>query len=233
MPRNASSVYSLPAGNPVIPGTVIATTWANTTLTDIATALTNSLSTDGSTATVSLAGKLITGAVLDNPNVQNILSLTGGRIAFPAVQVPSVQANVLDDYEEGTWTPTLTFTTPGTLAIVYSSRTGQYTKIGQFVSVQFEVITSTYTPGTAAGSMLLSGIPFVPSLATTVAPGKLSWQGITKANYTEIGWDNFNASGTSQFIASGSGQLRSNVAVGNTTSGTQLTLYGNSAYTSA
>lgn len=47
MPRNGSGVYSLPAGNPVTPLTVIMTSWANPTLTDIGNELTNSLSRDG------------------------------------------------------------------------------------------------------------------------------------------------------------------------------------------
>ena len=49
MSRNGSGVYSLPAGNPVITNTTISSTWANTTLADIATALTGSLAADGQT----------------------------------------------------------------------------------------------------------------------------------------------------------------------------------------
>ena len=49
MSRNGSGVYSLPAGNPVVTGTAISSTWANNTLTDIANALTGSLSSDGQT----------------------------------------------------------------------------------------------------------------------------------------------------------------------------------------
>ena len=49
MSRNGAGVYSLPAGNPVVTGTSISSTWANNTLTDIATALTNSLASDGQT----------------------------------------------------------------------------------------------------------------------------------------------------------------------------------------
>lgn len=48
MPRNAQGVYTLPAGNPVVPGTLIETTWANPTMSDIAAALTGSLPRDGS-----------------------------------------------------------------------------------------------------------------------------------------------------------------------------------------
>lgn len=49
MSRNGSGTYSLPAGNPVVTGTTITSTWANTTLSDIASALTGSLAADGQT----------------------------------------------------------------------------------------------------------------------------------------------------------------------------------------
>jgi len=49
MSRNGSGTYNLPAGNPVVSGSVITSAWANTTLTDIANALTGSLASDGQT----------------------------------------------------------------------------------------------------------------------------------------------------------------------------------------
>jgi len=50
MSRNGSGTYTLPAGNPVVTGTTIASTWANNTLSDIASALTDSVAADGQTA---------------------------------------------------------------------------------------------------------------------------------------------------------------------------------------
>lgn len=47
MPRASNGVYSLPAGNPVVTGTTISSTWANTTLSDLATAMTDSLDRSG------------------------------------------------------------------------------------------------------------------------------------------------------------------------------------------
>lgn len=47
MPRNASGTYTLPSGNPVVAGTTIEASWANTTLNDVANELTNSLSRTG------------------------------------------------------------------------------------------------------------------------------------------------------------------------------------------
>jgi hypothetical protein len=49
MSRNGSGTYNLPAGNPVVSGTTITTTWANTTLNDIASSLTGSVASDGQT----------------------------------------------------------------------------------------------------------------------------------------------------------------------------------------
>lgn len=43
MPRNSSGTYTLPAGNPVAPNTIIETAWANPTMSDIGAALTDSL----------------------------------------------------------------------------------------------------------------------------------------------------------------------------------------------
>ena len=47
MPRDSSGVYRLPAGNPVVPDTIIESVWANTTLGDVANALTGSLPRSG------------------------------------------------------------------------------------------------------------------------------------------------------------------------------------------
>lgn len=50
MPRNASGVYTLPSGNPVVSGTTIESTWANTTMTDVGNEITNSIDKGGRTS---------------------------------------------------------------------------------------------------------------------------------------------------------------------------------------
>jgi len=47
MPRNATGTYSLTAGNPVVTGTLIESSWANNTMTDLSTEMTDSLSRSG------------------------------------------------------------------------------------------------------------------------------------------------------------------------------------------
>jgi hypothetical protein len=47
MPRNGSGTYTLPAGNPVVSGDIIESSWANSTLSDLADSMTNSLARNG------------------------------------------------------------------------------------------------------------------------------------------------------------------------------------------
>ena len=89
MPRS-SGTYTLPAGNPVVTGTTITSTWANTTFSDVATALTNSVPTDGSAPMVGalqMGNNKITGvtdgtASSDVATVNQISNptITGGTI---------------------------------------------------------------------------------------------------------------------------------------------------------
>ena len=65
-------------------------------------------------------------------------------------------ANALDDYEEGTFTPTLTGqTTAGTTT--YSSQSGIYTKIGRKVTVSVSIVV---TAATGTGSIRIGNLPF-------------------------------------------------------------------------
>ena len=66
-------------------------------------------------------------------------------------------ANLLDDYEEGDWTPTLSGST-GSVGITYSTATGKYTKIGNAVTVIFRIILSAKT--SISGSVIVGGLPF-------------------------------------------------------------------------
>jgi hypothetical protein len=62
MPRNSSGNYTLPAGNPVVTGTTITSTWANTTMQDIGSEVTNSLDRQGRGSMLA-AFKLVDGSV--------------------------------------------------------------------------------------------------------------------------------------------------------------------------
>lgn len=74
MARNGLGTYTLPSGNPVVTGTPIASAWANTTLSDIAAELTNSLPRDGQaspTANIPMGGFKITGLPASIPASDN------------------------------------------------------------------------------------------------------------------------------------------------------------------
>ena len=80
-------------------------------------------------------------------------SLNG--ITFPATQVASADANTLDDYEEGTWTMTVTDLTND---YTMSNSTGFYTKIGRVVYISGQPTTSSI--GSASGVIYITGLPF-------------------------------------------------------------------------
>jgi hypothetical protein len=97
-----------------------------------------------------------------------VVSLPTGQLQFPATQNASANANTLDDYEEGTWTPTITASS-GT--ITTASGSGRYTKIGRQISCQCEVTVTTN--GTGAGQLLVS-VPITNGGTTAIGIGRNS-----------------------------------------------------------
>ena len=104
MSRNGSGTYNLPAGNPVVTGTTISSAWANTTLTDIANSLTQSIAADGETpvtGNIAMGNNKLTGlgvgttagdsveysqlvALLNNAVLTGTVSMTGtGFLLIP------------------------------------------------------------------------------------------------------------------------------------------------------
>jgi hypothetical protein len=86
----------------------------------------------------------------------------GTGITFPATQSASSNANTLDDYEEGTFTPKIdgsTSTGTGT----YTAQNGYYTKIGNRVNFECYIY---WTNHTGTGPMRLGGLPFTINNST-------------------------------------------------------------------
>ncbi len=104
MSRNGSGTYSLPAGNPVVTGTTIASTWANNTMNDLASALTDSVAADGQT---SMTGNL-------NLNSNKIVNLLTPTVSTDAVTKAYADA-LVGGTGAGSFT-TLTVTGTTTLA---------------------------------------------------------------------------------------------------------------------
>lgn len=80
-----------------------------------------------------------------------------GKIAFPATQSASADANTLDDYEEGTWTPVIGGT-GGASAHTYVTQAGRYVKVGKLVHCQVNVSLSSLASIT--GTVQITGLPF-------------------------------------------------------------------------
>jgi len=115
--------------------------------------------TDSSLLTTYVNGVTLGGLRVTSGNTaMNLYGVSG--ITFPATQIASADANTLDDYEEGTWTPSLGGNT------TYTARTGTYTKIGRFVFIWADITVNVLGTGSAS---YLSGIPFAST--STYYPG--------------------------------------------------------------
>jgi len=88
--------------------------------------------------------------------LQGATSQSGTGITFPATQSASSDANTLDDYEEGAWTPALKF--GGNSTGMTISATGKYTKIGNVVYWTCDFALSA--KGSSTGSATITGLPF-------------------------------------------------------------------------
>ena len=117
---------------------------------------TQTLTLPDATGTVQVSGSAISGTT---GTFSGLIAANGGGVSFPATQVPSADANTLDDYEEGTWTPTLSFLSG---SVTYTTQTGRYVKIGKLVTVQAYIkIAAVSSPSTF---ILMQGIPFTPAV---------------------------------------------------------------------
>lgn len=88
-------------------------------------------------------------------------NLTGGQLAFPATQNASADANTLDDYEEGTWTPSVEDSSNNpSESQTYSAQLGWYIKIGRVVIVWGNVTMTSLGTLTTTQNCRIAGLPF-------------------------------------------------------------------------
>lgn len=175
---------------------------------------------------LSLYGQSIIDFLYDGTDY--IASLVKGQLKFPAVQVPSSNANTLDDYEEDdTASLTISAAVPGDLAISASTLTIRKTKIGRLVMLEFNfTFTPTFT--TATGKLIVTG------LEDSRAAGGVSSDGSVGviSNLNKVGYTNFGCrilSGTPttlEFTASGSAVAIDNINMNNLTSGVSTVIRG-------
>lgn len=156
-------------------------------------------------------------------------TLYTNAVQFPATQITSSDVNCLDDYEEGTWTPSLTFSTPGDVTPTYAAngRLGWYTKIGNTVNLWFNINCTNFTHSTASGTLNISGLPFTPnSTAGYIGAGTTTVTGITKAGYTQVTPYVAPATPLIYFSIWGSGNVQADVSVADVPTATGKTFRG-------
>ena len=105
-------------------------------------------------ARITSGGNLLVGTTTNNAS-GGVIQVSNG-ITFPATQSASSDANTLDDYEEGTWTPSVGGTA------TYTAQQATYTKIGRVVQITAYLIINSIGTGS---STTISGLPF--ATATT------------------------------------------------------------------
>ncbi len=159
---------------------------SNVTVSDTGSNGTVTVQTDGTERMrITSGGNLLVGTTTNNAS-GGVIQVSNG-ITFPATQSASTDANTLDDYEEGTWTPSIAGTTTAGTAS-YVVREANYTKIGNLVYFSLFI---DYTSGTGTGNTKITGLPFSSSSSNvdinpcTVNVRYLTYTGDQVIAYTE------------------------------------------------
>ncbi len=132
------------------------------------------------------SGRLLVGTATANASGAKLQTSDG--LTFPATAVASADANTLDDYEEGTWTPTLA----GGTTTTYLYQNGYYVRIGRLVHVTARFAITSIGDGS---DRFITGLPF-----SIGSPSSGSWA----VDY----WDSINSSVYSiAIVVAGSGSI--------------------------
>ncbi len=130
-------------------------------------------------ATGQITGNLLTANCVSGNNIVSSPTITGNvtingslgvggatpaasgfGIKFPGTQSASTDANTLDDYEEGTWTPVIADDAVGGNTGTFTNAGATYTKIGRQVTIQ-AYLNAINTTGMTGGNILfIRGLPF-------------------------------------------------------------------------
>ena len=120
-------------------------------------------------------GMIVPSTTLTTPIVATTMGVggatpaaSGAGITFPASQSASTDANTLDDYEEGTWSPSINLL--GTLTVTSS---GWYRKVGGLVTVFLNIVVTSNNTTQDGANMAITNFPFAAS-SDVVCCGLLS-----------------------------------------------------------
>jgi hypothetical protein len=117
-----------------------------------------------------------------------VISLTSGALKFPATAIASSDANTLDCYEEGDWTPDLQDT--GGNSAGTSVASGRYTRIGNIVWFNCNITVNDTTGMTLTQQSRVFGLPYTikneSAGGRSLSGGGLSWYA-TNLNLSSAG----------------------------------------------
>lgn len=136
------------------------------------------------------------GSITATGNVGGATMLPTAGIQFPAVQNSIANVNTLDDYEEGTWTPSIGGTA------TYTVQIGKYTKIGDTVLIHLDLVVNVIGTGSTT---TISGLPFAVGNTTAIGVGLFASSAIASvsmglllsAGLSSIQFSNLTAAATS------------------------------------
>jgi len=155
MRLDSSQNVSIPNGDLTVGGTATVGTASSYLLIG---------STVGADAHIIIGGNLIHPATSTGTAKDNAIDIGGGSNRFKDLYLSggvylggTGNANKLDDYEEGTWTPVYTADSG---AATYNIQTGSYVKVGKLVTVIGELQASR---NTLSGAVTITGLPFASS----------------------------------------------------------------------
>jgi hypothetical protein len=103
-------------------------------------------------------------------NTGNLIPATAAKGVNFTANTPAagMTSQLLNWYEDGTWTPTITPSTSG--SVVYTTQSGTYTRVGRQVTIVFIVAG---TKGTSSGDYRIGGIPF--NISGSAITGAINW----------------------------------------------------------
>ncbi len=185
---SANPTISIPAAVTFTGKTITGGTFSGPTISGAPTAAGATWTDLGSVTTIDINGGTVDGATVGAASASTgafttlsasgLISANGGQIAFPAAQSASANANTLDDYEEGTFTPTITASAGGNVG-TYTTQEGAYTKIGQAVLFNCWMV---WTAHTGTGTIKIGALPFTAAATPSVNPVALTRSNLTAAN---------------------------------------------------
>jgi hypothetical protein len=143
-----------------------------------------------------------------NVNIENgnlVFSTAGTGIDFSATANSSgtMTSELLDDYEYGTWTPTLDGRTTNFSSVTYTERTGTYTKIGNLVTINAYINVSAWSG--ASGEIRIGGIPFSvtggsnPGYTVSVTSGGMNTHPVMAVSFNTTLFEFYSYSNTGGF----------------------------------